>query len=66
MIHTKEEIAQYRRKLYECLRNMKDSDGTYCLTKEQALKITFDTTDGTMDDIMQYHTPQELADLWTM
>ncbi len=49
-----------------CLKNMKDSDGTNCLTNEQASKMAYDTTDGTMDDIMQYHTPQELAELWTM
>lgn len=66
MIHTREEIARYRKELYVCLKNMKDSDGTNSLTNEQASKIAYDTTDGTMDDIMQYHTPQELADLWTM
>lgn len=66
MIHTREEIARYRKELYVCLKNMKDSDGTNSLTNEQASHLAYDIADVSLDNDMQYNTPQELADLWTM
>ena len=67
MIHTREEIAQYRRKLYECLRNMRSTTtGELSLTNEQASHLAYDIADVSLDNDMQYNTPQELAELWTM
>lgn len=65
--YSKKEIKAYRRQFYMCLKGMRDgSTGKLCLTEEQAYSFAYDLHVIALRDCMQYNTPQELADLWTM
>lgn len=65
MIHTKIEIAEFRREYAKCLRNYKKENGEPLLDDETITAYAFNVSDESLDDMMQYHTPESFAELNT-
>lgn len=63
--YTSEIIEHYRRDFYKALLNIKEK-GRSCLTEEQAKHIIDSYCDETLAYDMQWHTPEELAEINTM
>ena len=65
MIHTKEQIAEYRQRLYDELCKIKQNGKPY-LTKEEAREMADSPSDDSLDGDMVYSSPDLLADIMTM
>ena len=63
--YTSEIIEHYRKDFYKALLDIKDK-GKPCLTEEQAKHIVDSYCDETLAYDMQWHTPEELAEINTM
>ena len=63
--YTSEIIEHYRKDFYKALLNIKEK-GKPCLTEEQAKHIIDSYCDETLAYDMQWHTPEELAEINTM
>jgi hypothetical protein len=63
--YTSEIIEHYRKDFYKALLNIKEK-GRPCLTEEQAKRIVDSFSDDALAYDMQFHTPEELADINTM
>ena len=62
--YTSEIIDHFRKDFYNALLEMKDK-GKPCLTPEQAQRIIDSYSDESLAYDMQWHTPEELADINT-
>ena len=62
---TKEQVDAFRRDYYEALLKVMDK-GKPCLSPEQAKHIVDGYSDGDLAYDMQWHTPEELAEINTM
>lgn len=62
---TKEQIDKYRKDFHKALLDIKEK-GKPCLTEEQAQRIIDGYSDGDLAYDMQWHTPEELADINTL
>ena len=62
---TKEQIDKYRKDFYDALLRVSDKGKTF-LTENQAKDIVDSFTDNALAYDMQFHTPEELADINTM
>ena len=69
-LYTKEEIEQYQRELAFELRNIKNPDGTRAVDDKTVTAYAYGKRNAearrAMAQCMQFNTPAELADLWTM
>lgn len=65
MNYTKEQIDKYRKDFHAALLNIKDKGKPY-LSEEQAKRIVDSFTDNALAYDMQFHTPEELAEINTM
>ena len=69
-LYTKEEIEQFQRELAHELRNIKNPDGTRAIDDKTVTAYAYGKGDKdhleSMAQCMQFNTPAELADLWTM
>lgn len=63
--YTTEIIDNYRKDFYKALLEVKEK-GKPCLTEEQAQHIIDSYSDGDLAYDMQWHTPEELAEINTM
>ena len=69
-LYSREEIEAYQKELEVELRNIKNPDGTRFLTDKTVTAYVYgDGSKGKLNSIaqdMQFNTPAELADIWTM
>lgn len=66
MKYSRQQVREYREKLYEALLEVK-SEGKQYLSEEEAHELAYRGSDKEVaEEWMRYSTPQELANAWTM
>lgn len=66
MIHSKKEIAEFQKKYELELRKLKNDNGEPLLDEDTIHAYAYGIGMKAIDDMMQYHTPEELALFYTM
>ncbi len=65
MKHTKEQIAEYRQQLFKELCKIKEGGKPY-LTEQEARQMADSPSDESLDEDMDYSSPELMADILTM